>query len=407
MKAHSFILALLVIVGCPVWVRAEEPAPRVVGLDEVLAAARQAPAYAAARAHSHAAAKAVEAVGGLPPTTMTLGTSRLQARFIAGVQVPLPLFGRLGAARDVARAEHQAARADASKVDLVLFHDVTVAWYGLAHSQSRAELAAAQATRATRLAQVAHHRFDAGDVPRQDAVQADAGAARAVAEAKSEQAQVEAASAGLAMLLGWDPTFSLRARGGLPDRFPSAPSLQFLEARLDFHPALAAVDAQVAAARARVVAASRDQWPQLSLGTELEAFDPTLPGGPELRTMLNLDLPLFGRRSAARDTAEAERTAAQADRASLLSRERGTLVAAYRRYQAAQLQARNFARDVVPAAEDAARLSEVAYQGGQGGLVSVLDAERALADIKREWVDARLTAATALADLQLATGGVW
>jgi len=123
--------------------------------------------------------------------------------------------------------------------------------------------------------------------------------------------------------------------------------------------------------------------------------------------MLNLDLPLFGRRSAARDTAEAERTAAQADRASLLSRERGTLVAAYRRYQAAQLQARNFARDVVPAAEDAARLSEVAYQGGQGGLVSVLDAERALADIKREWVDARLTAATALADLQLATGGVW
>ena len=123
--------------------------------------------------------------------------------------------------------------------------------------------------------------------------------------------------------------------------------------------------------------------------------------------LVNMDVPLFSRRSAARDTAEAERTAALADRTSLVSWARGTLVAAYRRYQAAEVQARGLAQDVVPAAEDAAHLSEVAYQQGEGGLVSVLDAQRALADVQREWVDARLAAAAALADLRQAAGGAW
>lgn len=363
--------------------------------------------HVAAEAHSRAAAEAVEAAGGLPPATVTLGTSRLQPRLIAGVQVPLPVFGRPWAARDVARAERTAAQADADQVNLVLLHDVTVAWYALAHSQARADLATTQATRAARLAQVARRRFDAGDVPLQDAVQASAAAARASAEARSEQAQVAAVSAGLAALLGWDPARPLRARSGLPTRFPNVPSLDSLTARLGSRPALTAADAQVAAAQARVGAAARDRWPQLSLGTEAEAFDPTLPGGPEVRVMLNLEVPLFSRRSAARNTAEAERAAAQADRASLLSSARGALVAAYRRYEAAHLRARGFAQNVVPAAEDAARLSEVAYRQGEGGLVSVLDAQRSLADVLREWVDARLTAATALADLRQAAGGAW
>jgi len=385
---------------------ARGPAPRAVSLDEVLAAVGKAPDHVAAEAHAHASVQAVESAGGLPPTTVTLGTSRLQARLIAGVQVPLPVFGRAAAARDVARAERAAAQADAGQVGLNLLHDVKVAWYELLHQQAQAELAASQAARAARLAQVAHRRFEAGDAPRQDAVQADAAAALAAAEASNEQAQVEAASAGLAALLGWDPVAPLRARGSLPTRFPNPPSLASLAARLGAHPAIESANAQVASAQARMLAASRDQWPTLSLGTEAELFDPTLPG-PEVRVLLNLDVPLFGRRSAARDTASAEHAAAQADRTSLMARARGALVAAYRRYQAAQGRALGFAENVVPAAKDAARLAEVAYQQGQSGLVSVLDAQRSLADAQREWLDARLTAATALADLNRAAGGAW
>ncbi len=400
------MLVALLALGHPALAIAQVSAPRAVSLDEALAAAGQAPEQVAAEARAQVATKAVESAGGIPPTTVTLGTSRLQARLIAGVQVPLPVFGRPSAARDVARAERAVAQARATAVDLNLRHDVSVAWYELCHHQGRAELAASQATRAARLAEVAHRRFEAGDVPRRDTVQADAARARAAAEARAERAQTDAASAGLAALLGWDPVVPLRAKGELPTRFAKMPLLGSLTARLRAHPAIAAANAEVASAAARVVAASRERWPELSLGTEAEFFDPTLPG-PDVRVTLNLDVPLFGRRSATLDTASAERSAAQADRVSLLARARGALVAAYLRCQAAQGQAQGFARDVVPAAEEAARLAEVAYQDGQGGLISVLDAQRSLADVQREWVDARLTAATALADLKQVAGGAW
>lgn len=402
-KVSFAVLVAFFTLGHPAL--AQEPAPHAVTLDEVLAAVGRAPQHVAAEAHAHTAAEAVDSAGGLTPTTVSLGTSRLQARLIAGVQVPLPVFGRPWAAREVARAERAAARANAGQVDLNLYHDVKLAFYELAHGQARAELAASQAARAARLARVAHQRFEAGDVPRQDTVQADAAAARAAAEASSQKAQVDATSAGLAALLGWDPVEPLRAKGGLKTRFPNAPALGSLTARLGAHPAIAAADAEVAAAQARVAAASRDQWPLLSLDTEAEVFDSSLPG-PDVRVLLNMEVPLFGRRSAARDTAAAVRAAAQADRSSVMAAARGALVAAYRRYRAAQQRAQSFSEYVLPAAQHAARLAEIAYEQGEGDLVSVLDAERSLADAKQQWVDARLTAAATLADLTLAAGGV-
>lgn len=402
-ESLSILVALLVFHRSPS-ARAEAPRPRSVGLDEVLAATARAPEHLAARAHARAAEKAEESAGGLPPTLLSVGTSRLQARLIAAAELPLPLFGRLGAERDVAHAERARARADAAEVDLGLRHDVRLTFYELARDQARAELSATSATRAERLAQVAHRRFEAGDAAQKDTAQADAAALRARTEATSEQARVEASSAALASLLGWDPMAPLRARGGLPTAFPDVPPVGALAARLGSHPGMLAADAQMTAADARVVAASRARWPLLSLGTEAEVFDPGLPG-PDVRVTLNLEVPLFGRRSAAREAAAAEHAAVQADRASLASRALGTLVAAYLRYRAAGAQARGFSQNVVPAAREADRLAEVAYDRGEADLISVLDAERSLADVEREWLEARLTAAAALAELLRAAGG--
>ena len=406
LRAAATLLAVLVVLGPPAPALAQRASVRAVTLDEALKAAERAPDHLAAAAHAHATSAAVRSAGGLPPTTVTLGTSRLQAKLIAGAQFPLPLFGRSQAARDIARAERKVARADTGRVDLGLRHDVSLGWYELAWDQDLAKLAGAQAERAAQLAGVAHRRFEAGDAPRQDAVQAEAASARAAAAASSQRVQVDAASAGLAALIGWDPGLPVRAPGGLPTQFPRAPSLDSLSARLGSHPVMSTIDAQVAAAQARELATSREQWPLLSVGVETEALDPTLPG-PDVRVTLNADVPLLGRRGAERDTAAAERAAVEADRASLSNRAHGALVVAYRRYQAAQEQARGLGRDVVPVAQDAARLAEVAYQQGQSGIVSVLDAQRSLGDVQREWVDARMAAAAALADLEYAAGGAW
>lgn len=406
MKTLRMVTLAAVLLGRVDAAAAEEHGGRAVTLREALAAAGQAPRRVAAESRAHAAGEAVRSAGGLPPTTIWAGSSRLQARLVAGVQVPVPVFGRLRAARDVARAEHAVASADAARTGLELRRDVMVAWYELAHSQAGAGLAAKLAAQMARLAEVAHRRFDAGDVPWQDAVQADAAAARAATEAGGEALRVGAASATLAALLGWDPVEALRAAGGLPESFPEAPPLAALVDGLDAHPEIAVTDAEVEAASARVVAASRERWPQVSLSGETEAFDSSLPGA-DVRVTLNLDVPLLGRRLAARDTAAAERAAMEAERATVLTRARGAVVAAWRQYDAARGQTAAFAGVVVPAAKEAARLAEVAYQQAQGGLMPVLQAQRSLGEVQKEWLDSQLAAATALAELERASGGPW
>ncbi|MCB9737074.1 MAG: TolC family protein [Deltaproteobacteria bacterium] len=90
-----------------------------------------------------------------------------------------------------------------------------------------------------------------------------------------------------------------------------------------------------------------------------------------------------------------------------LAASRGALVAAYRRYQAALVRARDLAADVVPAAAEAVRLAEIGYDQGEGGLVLVLEAQRAYAEARAASLDAQLGAAEARAELERAAGGPW
>lgn len=404
----SAALAAVVCLTAPatVWGAAGARA-RAVTLAEALAAVGQAPEHRAAAARAAAAGRAARSAGGAPPTTVTLGTTRIQGKLSAEVLFPLPVFGRLGAERGVARAERDVAQADEGGVDLQLRHDVTVAWLRLARAQARASLADEAAARATDLESVAKKRFDAGAAPREETVQAGATAARARAEAQSAHATVSGASAELAALLGWDPERELRSAPGLPDELPALPSLDLLRRRLPgHHPAVAAARARVRAADARLTRASRERWPRLSAGASVDAFDPTLPG-TDVAGIFSMELPLFGKRLAGRRTAEADRVAATAELDRTRASAVGALVAAYRRCQAATARAHTFATGVVPAEREADRMAHTAYAQGQTGLVSVLEADRALLDVERELIDARAEAAVARADLQQAAGGAW
>jgi outer membrane protein TolC len=59
----------------------------------------------------------------------------------------------------------------------------------------------------------------------------------------------------------------------------------------------------------------------------------------------------------------------------------------------------------VPATREAARLERTSYSEGQTGIVTVLQANRALLDAEIELIDARAEADEAAADLRAAAGG--
>jgi outer membrane protein TolC len=379
------------------------PGSRPVSLAAAIAAAGSAPEHRAAVADRTAAQAAAAAAGAWPATTLAVSTSQKTAHLGLVASLPLPLFGTLGASREVARADLDVAAAQVGAADLDLRRLVTRAWIELARAEARAALSAESAAREARLATVTRQRVDSGDAARADVVQADAAARRALAQAGADRTAIGAASADLAAVLGWDPTAALHADGGLPGLDDLAPPGDVHRAAAA-HPVARVAGAQVDAEAARVDEARAARWPHLALDLESAIDDPTLPGS-DVRVGLSLEVPLFGKAGAGEHAAAARRAAAEARRAATRAALDGQAVGAVRRYQAARDRAGALATDVLPAQREAAALARAAFTEGEGGLVSVLEADRSLAEVEREAMEARADAALARADLVWATGG--
>jgi outer membrane protein TolC len=127
--------------------------------------------------------------------------------------------------------------------------------------------------------------------------------------------------------------------------------------------------------------------------------------GTDLTVGLAFELPLFANTGArvrsARAIAEAERARFAVTEAAL----EGALVADYQRWRAAADRLTTLGRDVVPLQERATAQSEQAYREGARELVTALAAEHDLATVRAEVNAARIDAAAAWFELQLAAGG--
>jgi cobalt-zinc-cadmium efflux system outer membrane protein len=388
---------------------ADQPDRTSITLREALNASARAPA-ASVPGHEIVAAEAlVDAAAAWPDPSVHIGTNRLTARLVAGATVPLPIFGTVGAARAHARAEADVVRSDADLFQRGLRRRVVEAWVALARADGDVVTSAIAAQQAAELELIARGRLEAGEGADVDVTVAGAARARAdVAAAEAERAE-DAASAELAAVLGWDPAIRLRAEGGLD--VGHAGDLDALRARLAIHPERTAALRRVAAADASVAEAKTAYWPMVAIDAEISIDDPTLTNvqgqliGPDAQIGIAFDLPIFAhvgdKVRVARATADAERARLAVTQSELA----GSLVAAYRRWQAASEQVEAIDRDVLPAQERAAALSAQAYREGARDLATALVAERDLAAVRAELNHDRADAATAFAELQLAVGG--
>jgi len=379
-----------------------QPTPRAVTLQQAIEASSQAPEAQASTLRTRAADADVQAAGAWPASSLSVGTTRSTARFVVGATFPLPVFGTLGANIKVARAAGVEALREEAALRLELRRRVTAAWLDVAHAQERATLLTEAATREDALADFVNKRAEEGDAPHAETVLARAAAARVRAEANAAAASVAAASAALAGVLGWDPLLPLHAEGGLPAPTDTTP-VGNPAAGIGAHPGVRLAAARVSSAGARVVEAKSAQWPELSIEGEADIDDPTLPG-TDLRAMLVVGIPLFGGRSAGVRAASVRQDAARADLEATRRTAVAERVAAFRRRQASALTAHALAEQVVPAQRESVALVRSAYEEGAGSLATVLEAERTLAEVEIERVDALAEAALAQAELEAAMG---
>lgn len=397
------VVVLLAMIGVA---HADDAVP--ITLDQALAATGRAPA-AQIGGHELAAAEAsAAAAAAWPDPSLHVSTSRLTARLITGLTLPLPVFGTVGAAQRVAAAEARVVRSEADLALRDLRHRVAAAWIELARAGGDVVAQLAAARQAAELVAIAEGRRAAGTGADVDVTVAVAARARADVAAAAAVRGEQAASAELAGLLGWDPARRLRADGAAVTG-PGG-ELDALRGKLRTHPEHVAAERRVASAEAGVDRARAERWPGLALEAELDYDDVSITEGrtawdrTDARVGVALDLPVFARTGDRTRAAQATALAQRSRLAALDAELAGRLAAAHARWRAAAERLAALERDVLPASERAAALSRQAFREGARDLSSALTAERDLTAVRAEINDARAAAALAYADLAQATG---
>jgi cobalt-zinc-cadmium efflux system outer membrane protein len=365
-------------------------------------ATRAGPDVILADLRTHVAHAEIEVARTLPNPTLSLQTARLTAKLAATLAVPLQLFGQRHQSVAAATADADVARLDVEAVRLDARWNATRAWLDLWEAQERARLLDGAAVEAERLAGIARERFGAGSVPRVDVVRTGADRARARAEATAATGAVPAASARLAIWIGGSEGGTLRAAG--PTDLGALPSEAEALTRLaEQHPVLRRDRAQSAAAAAHVRAEQRLRWPVVNAAVAVFQGDPTLPG-TDVTAGLSFDAPVLNQRGGPIARARADQALAEAATELELRRLGAEVVAAYRESESAAQRAGALTNEVLPALEEARRMTEEGYRDGRVDLLRVLETQTAVLGARLAAVEAQAAWQRARADVEKAVG---
>lgn len=152
---------------------------------------------------------------------------------------------------------------------------------------------------------------------------------------------------------------------------------EVLETALAARPEVVAAEARVEGAESAVSLARREYFPDFAVGVSYN----TMWNEPEHRTMagLSINVPLqLGRRRAALDEAEADLLRRRSERAALTDRVASEIETARRRLSEAEHVVMLFRDRILPAAHDRVSSVRAAFETGEVGFDSLIDAERDL-----------------------------
>ena len=324
------------------------------------------------------------------------GDGAEETEWEVGFVQPIDISGRRSSLRAAARAEVGAVLAETSRRRQERVAEVRRAYAACAAGTAKAPVAGEFAERLREAERIVAARAEAGDAAVYDLRRLRVEARAAEASLTLQQGETRASCATLAVLTGTAearPTASmaLLAMAPAPAAAVSRPDLLARERRL-------------AAAGEELRAARRARLPDLEVGVGLKQVnsDEGSAAGPVVS--VGMTVPLWDGGGAAIAQARARMRAREAE-LGLARREVDAAVAAARARSEAALEA---ARRAEAAAEDADRLgpiAEAAYQGGEGGIVELVDAYRAARDARLEIIDHLERAVLARIDLELAQGG--
>lgn len=378
-----------------------EPAPTAarhqhpaLTLDQAISRALQsAPRAAAAQARVDAAAATVDQAGVLPNPEFGVEVENFEGsgpfrgfdsvETTYGLSQTIELGGKRAARVDAAGAARRAAAHDLTATRLDLVRDVRVAFAEAAAAAEAVALAEERVRLAREVERSIQARAEAG---RETNVQLSrAEVARRQAEIAQEQARrrAQAGRQALGGLIGMNQAeFSLDASWfgkldlppGLADAAP-AETADLLRRQADVLRGRAEVELE----RSRAV-------PDLTVSAGVRRFHDTDDNA--FLVGVSIPIPVFNQNRGAIARARAEVTAAEAELAAERIDLARRITAARANLEAARETASALREQVVPTAERAFDFAQDGYRLGKFSYLDVLDAQRTLAEARRDLIDA-------------------
>lgn len=327
----------------------------------------------------------------------------------------LDLFGRVRRGVEAGRAEALAGFADLQAAQVAIVGEVARTYLELRGTQERLRVARDNAGNQRETMRLVQARLDAGRDSEFDIARARAQLEATSARIPALEARVAFAMHRLGVLTGRAPD-ALVADLGAPAPLPSLPgaidpgtSGELLRRRPD----VAAAEARLHAATARIGVATADLFPRFTLGGLIgsQAIDSEMLFERDSETRFIalgidwsfLDVGRVRARIAAAD-ADAEGQLARYQQSVLLALE-DTQNALVRldRARAEDAHLERAARDSARAAE----LARIRFEAGATGLLEVLDAERTRLQAEDAFADGRTRSATSAVALYRALAGGW
>jgi cobalt-zinc-cadmium efflux system outer membrane protein len=301
---------------------------------------------------------------------------------------------RLDGAHLGARTNHLAMEADARR----LFHRLLY--------QHRLVLAGEDwATRISNIAAVVEKRERAGEVSGYDALRLSRERASVNAAVHREQSTRSRLWASMIALLG-GPDVAGRFDGVTGELLPDAPpALADLLSALDNRPDIVQLEREVAALELERRAGSRGWVPDLTLGAGQKRVDDDLGSDTGPIIVAGITIPLFNHGQADEQRASAQAEIARNRHQLLVQKAQGDVTGLWREVvglRSAALEARQGAGEE---ASRMIRIAETAYEGGELGVLELLDAYRSAYLFQIQALELSVAARLTSIELDQLTGG--
>jgi cobalt-zinc-cadmium efflux system outer membrane protein len=404
------IIAAILLATLPAF--AQQPAPQTAatppGRRLTLAAAfdlatKQNLDLAAARLRRAVMQAGLRIAGQIPNPFVTFGASRDTPHQSLVFDQPIEIGGQRGKRIEMARQEAALTDLEITALERVIRRQVRQSFFGLVAARSLTAQRADALALAKRLQEIAQARFDAGDVPQLEVFQAELEVARADAELTVQQQQEKVALSRLNALLNEPAETQWETLGSLEDA-PGAQALVELVSRAaQTNTELAHLAQEMKIEQSRRALLQAERIPNLTVefGSDFNA-----PGdfraGP--RGGVSMELPLFSRNQGALAQSAAALRALEGESLATRRSVAGRVEAAYYEWNARQTQVDVYRKSLVPTVRRLEGLAEESYRAGKANLLTVLDSQRNVQQVQREYLDSLLALQVAFAELEETVG---